>query len=64
VVSFDLENASSMVDNAVLHERMQTELDSLGCTGARADQIVQELNELACLLIDAVLEGASYDQAE
>ena len=52
-----------MVDNAVLRERIQAELDSLGLTGAQADQVVQEVNVLACLLIDAVLEGMPHDKA-
>lgn len=48
-----------MISDAILHERVQAELDSLGLTGTQADRVVQEVNVLACLLIDAVLEGTS-----
>jgi hypothetical protein len=46
-----------MVDTEVLRARMQPELDRLGLTGDLAEQLVQELNFLACLLIDAVTEA-------
>ena len=46
-----------MIDNEVLRERMQPELDRLGFMGDRADQLVQELNFLACLLIGAASQG-------
>lgn len=52
-----------MVDNAVLRERIRAELDSLGLTETQADQVVQEVNVLACLLIDAVLEEVPRDKA-
>jgi len=45
-----------MVDNAVLRERIQAELDRLGLTGDLAEQLVRELNFLACLLIEAAGE--------
>ena len=46
-----------MIDNAILRERIQPELDKLGLTGDLADQLVRELNFLACLLIDVVTEA-------
>jgi len=46
-----------MIDNETLRARIQPELDKFGLTGDRADQLVQELNFLACLLIDAVTEA-------
>ena len=45
-----------MIDNEVLRERMQSELDLMGLTGDRANQLVRELNLLSCLLIQAVKE--------
>jgi hypothetical protein len=55
--------AAPVIDNAVLRERMQAELDHLGLSGDDAVQIVQEINVLACLLIDAVLEGMPHGKA-
>jgi len=46
-----------MIDNEVLRGRMQAELDVLGFTGEDADQLVQELNFLSCMLIKATEEG-------
>jgi thiamine pyrophosphokinase len=46
-----------MIDNETLRGRMQQQLDVLGLTGERADQVVRELNFLACLLIEATQEG-------
>lgn len=46
-----------MIDNEVLREKMQPKLDALGLTGDSADQLVRELNFLACLLIEAASEG-------
>jgi len=46
-----------MIDNEVLRERMQAELDRLGLNGDHADQLVQELNFLSCMLIKATEEG-------
>ena len=46
-----------MIDNEVLREKMQLKLDILGLTGDCADQLVRELNFLACLLIEAAGEG-------
>ena len=51
-----------MVDNAVLRERIQAELDRLGLTGDVAERVVQEVNFLACLLIDAVLKETPHDK--
>ena len=48
---------SIMIDNEVLREKMQLKLDILGLTGDCADQLVQELNFLACLLIETASEG-------
>jgi hypothetical protein len=48
------------IDHAVLRERMQSELDRLGLAGDLADQLVRELNFLACLLID-VAEERRFD---
>ena len=47
---------SIMIDNQTLREKMQLELDLMGLTGDRADQLVRELNLLSCLLIEAVKE--------
>ena len=44
------------VDNETLRARMQPELDRLGFTGDLAEQLVRELNFLACLLIEAAGE--------
>jgi len=52
-----------MIDNAVLHERLQVDLDHLGLSGAQADQVVQEVNVLSCILIDAVLKGVPHGKA-
>ena len=49
-----------MVDNAVLHEKMQQELDRKGYVGDQADQLVREMNALACILIRAE-EGRLHD---
>ena len=46
-----------MIDNAILRERIQPELDKLGLTGDLADQLVRELNFLACMLIEVAEEG-------
>jgi hypothetical protein len=46
-----------MIDNETLRGRMQQQLDVLGLTGERADQVVRELNFLACLLIEATTKG-------
>jgi hypothetical protein len=46
-----------MVDNETLRARIQPELDKLGLTGEVAEQLVRELNFLACLLIGATEEG-------
>lgn len=45
-----------MIDNETLRARMQLELDRLGFTGDLAEQLVRELNFLACLLIEAAGE--------
>ena len=50
-------SAALVIDNAILRERIQPELDKLGLTGDLADQLVRELNFLACLLIDVVTEA-------
>jgi len=50
-----------MVDNEILHARLQTELDKLGLTGKVAEQLVREINLLACLLIEAAREGRLHD---
>ena len=50
-----------MVDNAVLHEKMQQELDRKGYVGDQADQLVREMNALACILIRAAEEGRLHD---
>lgn len=49
--------AELMIDNEVLREKMQLKLDILGLTGDCADQLVRELNFLACLLIETASEG-------
>jgi hypothetical protein len=49
-----------LVDDAVLRRILQKDLDALGISGDVADQLVSELNTLACLLIDAVTEGKSH----
>ena len=53
------EVVQTMVDDAALREKMQVELDKLGLTGEVAEQLVRELNFLACLLIEAAREGRS-----
>ena len=50
-----------MVDNAVLHEKMQAELDTKGYAGDKADQLVREMNVLASILIRAAEEGRLHD---
>lgn len=50
-----------MVDDAVLRAKMQAELDRMGLTGDLAEQVVRELNFLACLLIEATEEGRFND---
>jgi len=50
-----------MVDNAVLHEKMQAELDRKGYAGDKADQLVREMNVLASILIRAAEEGRLHD---
>ena len=50
---------STMIDNETLRARLQTELDKLGLTGEVAEQLVRELNFLACLLIGATEEGGT-----
>ena len=54
-------SAALVIDNAILRERIQPELDKLGLTGDLADQLVRELNFLACMLIQAANEGRTDD---
>jgi len=51
-----------MVDNAVLRERMLAQPDSRELAGDQADQVTQELNVLARILIDAVREERRHDK--
>ncbi len=46
-----------MIDNEVLHEKMQMGLDRLGLTGDDAAQLVRELNFLSCVLIEVAERG-------
>lgn len=50
-----------MVDNETLRARLQTELEKLELTGEVAEQLVRELNFLACLLIEAATGGRTDD---
>jgi hypothetical protein len=52
-----------VVDDAVLRVKMQVELDRLGLTRGEADQLVRELNFLACLIIRVASEGRTDDPA-
>jgi hypothetical protein len=52
-----------MIDNMVLRERIRAGLDHLRLVGAKADQVVEEINVLACLLIDAVLQEIPHGEA-
>lgn len=51
-----------MVDKAALRETIQSEPDSRGFTGDQVDQVTQELNVLARILIDAVGKGGRHDR--
>jgi len=46
-----------MIDNEALRGKMQAQLDVLGFTGKDADQLVQELNFLSCMLIKVTEDG-------
>lgn len=50
-----------MIDNEILREKMQPELDRMGIAGDHADQLVRELNFLACLIIEVATEGRFDD---
>ena len=45
-----------MIGHQMLKERLQGELDKLDLTEAEKDRLVDELNVLACILIDAARE--------
>ena len=45
-----------MIDHQVLKERLQDELDKLDLTEPEKDRLGDELNVLACILIDAARE--------
>lgn len=45
-----------MIDHQVLKELLQDELDKLDLTQPEKDQLVDELNVLACILIEAAQE--------
>jgi len=53
-----------VVDNVVLRETIQAEPDGRGLAGDQADQVTQELNVLARILIDAVREERRHDKTK
>ena len=55
--AFGVHEANLMIDNETLREEMQPELGRLGLNGDHADQLVQELNFLSCMLIKVTEEG-------
>lgn len=50
-----------MVDNAALRETIRPELSSLGLSEDEELQMVEVINLLACLLIDATSEDTSKE---